>query len=360
MSWKSAFMVCFCAFAVFATACGKDDGEDSANNNGGNSSLTFEEFEKKAPKLLAENLCTRIFACSEKQDPDMIMGLGRFANKEECIETIPQELWGGDLYKNEQESLQAGRLVFDATKAASCLKALEKAASQCNSIEEIQALSDCESPFTPKVKADEPCIADDECISGSCVKLDLDCFGHCGEGPKLAAEGESCDQVECAAGLYCVEDADETSSCVKAKSRQKGEACGYYSAVCANNLSCNSESVCDERQPLANEGDECSLGSTPIVCKPGMSCVNLTVVGGGLTGTCGAARALGEECQFEFECKPGLKCDGDFGTSGKCVVPKMVGESCQSDQECHNSLLCNEDTNKCYEELTDSCELPAN
>lgn len=113
------------------------------------------------------------------------------------------------------------------------------------------------------------------------------------------AEGESCTGV-----LDCVQPANENER-----------------ADCRNNK-------CVISTARVGEGEACSR-SQFIECEEGLFC--RTPSPGHPDGVCEKLRAIGEPCDFPYQCESGGFCDG---YASACAPKKAVGEACVSTLEC--------------------------
>ena len=389
-------MACFCALTVFAAGCGNDgDGNQTVTNNtnpnntnpnntnpnntnpnntnpnntnpnntnpNNNSPLTFEIFAKQSQKLITEYICEGVYECPEKQPLIIFAGMGRFADKEECIAQLANELWDGDRYQSERKSLGAGRLEFDPAAAKECLNALIEDAKVCGPFGEHTEgpLRRCEVVLVPKVEKGDACMKEMDCVSRNCDFSESACYGRCGEPIKKHLEGEACFESNCAIGLFCVaaKEANGNQTCIQPKSRKIGEPCSRYYAVCEDNHVCNADHVCGKKPALASAGQACDMTSLP--CKPGLVCadVEFDTENYTVTGTCAPPRDIGGDCTLDVECKVGLHCDGSYEELGKCRAPKSAGQECNASVECEGRLICDDESYECAES-TYVCELPA-
>ncbi len=254
-----------------------------------------------------------------------------FASPDSCA-----TLFGAKLSSMEEPALvKAGRLTFNADKAAECLAAisggscaLEKGGPQA-----------CRDAFVGVVATGASCEDDRVCVSHWCKGVNQKSATNtsgCGVCTEAIKVGEACTGTGCAVGSKCIGD-----KCVADGSVAVG-------AECAGESSCGASAFCDydgSKQKcvaFAASGEACKSSSA---CAGGLMCLAKAMTD--KSGTCGAARKLGDACfamgkpgQSGGDCGPGLACgiigdpDGKSVPKLNCVAQKKMGEACTSYWEC--------------------------
>lgn len=230
----------------------------------------------------------------------------------------------------------AGRLVFDATRAVTCLNAF--AEGSCALEPPV-----CASVFSGRVAVDGGCVTTAECgpdsfcdiYTGTCpyrcraygrLNDACDFFRQC--DPTLAcyrADGgtsETCQPIK-PAGAPCV-DFDEcgpsgaciTGQCVGRRA-DAGQPCGVRSSYpfCAEEFFCRQD-------PPAMEGED----PPP--------------------GTCQRRAGLNGTCTGTGTCLPSLRCSTVI-TTGTCLARARRGELCGSYADCEDGLFCSNVSQRC-------------
>lgn len=172
----------------------------------------------------------------------------------------------------------------------------------------------------------EPCAADGECASGSCL-----------------ADGEShycsraCDATtSCPSGYHCRE-----SACVRGTLGGIGESCvnnedcagGTFCAMRGSTSWCTS--VCSDTVPCP-EGFDCVDAGGVMVCAPtsGLVGVACDAPEDCISGLCGSEGECVRECGVDSPCGPGFECRRtDDGAAALCVRPRRpaTGGGCSVD-----------------------------
>jgi hypothetical protein len=177
--------------SMWLAACGGDDG--------GGGSVEIEELGMR----IAEVGCAKQFECCTDEEiaAENEDGFGSYDTEEECVTTIGG-FFGALVTSSLRESIEAGRMAYDAEAMGACLD--EAAGVSCADYDQSSddLLGACESPFTPKVDAGGECATDFECKTGYCKGANPfdDTLGECAE---LPGEGDECPDFECADGLRC-------------------------------------------------------------------------------------------------------------------------------------------------------------
>jgi hypothetical protein len=239
--------------------------------------------------------------------------------------------------------VSAGRLGYDAQKAADCLNGYAK--GSCS-----QTPAACASIFTGKQPPDAGCLVAEECSAGSycdvfaltcpyvcrpyqpvfelCDFNDADCEpqstwcgrdgGHYQCFPRKA-DGDTCistNYAECPRDSTCVYDEFDVGTCMKTYATT-GEPCRVS----------GSYPVCDADSFCRQEGDPQDPPLPPGVCTKRI----------GLGGTCSG---------FDRVCQPGLRCSGLY-TVGECVPLAREGDICNGYGDCELDLYCSTATSRC-------------
>jgi hypothetical protein len=365
MKWKRILAACLCALAAAVAGCSDDT--DGGGGGGGASFETYEDFQDEGVDEIVSLYCSAVFDCPEKQSPSFVLALGRFENKQACLDGAKEEM-GFGTSSRQTAAIEAGRTVFDPSAASNCIQLLSQASSQCQPIGELQstfAESDCDALLVGQQEDGEYCNSGDECASGFCDQTqDFDtCYGVCAPQDELPGEGESCYASRCAQGLSCDYSGDD-DICVAHGSREEGESCNGSGLLCADGLVCGLSETCIQPPTYVTQGESCSPTGGSF-CEPGLVCADMEVGSDQtVTGTCEPPRAQGEACQNYIQCAIGLFCDTDGESQeGTCEPPKQEGDSCTGDQgECGDDLWCNTsgETAQCASSGGNSsvCEIP--
>lgn len=299
-----------------------------------------------------------------------------------------------------KQAVASGKVKFDGAKAAECLQSFLNRPCETTDMKEPEA---CRLAFVGSQVVGTPCSDDVYCASGKCAKPQNKsaCGGTCADRKKsgdpcetsddcegtllcaagfcatqaapLAAKGESCAKVTCAAGLYCSGGFD--GSVCKDLSTE-GQPCDF-GPQCAGDLSCVSNDGPNVCTKSGKEGDSCTSPSMADTgkdgCAKGLICgTEVTVKGPAMK--CQPVRKLGEACVSDFQCGgidagcvaskcailpgkggactpsdpmkgkyfvclPSLVCDP---TSLKCDTPPAAGKPCV-EGKCADGLVCVED-----------------
>jgi hypothetical protein len=226
------------------------------------------------------------------------------------------------------------RGVYDATKAAACLKELETATCLKLSDSNSTTVQACNAVVKGTVAIGGACIFEQDCANGAaCVKSDsASCGGTCAA---KKAPGEACQNAsDCDPGgtskvavcglspQVCAQNPAPTRS-----EAAVGADCGGSETeikICARGSTCSANGSAITCKAFVREGAACTVGNNECEfftsCKAGI-CTRFNSVG----GSCSANSTATEEASL---CLQG-SCVG-----GTCVAPKAEGESCTSFTDC--------------------------
>ena len=232
------------------------------------------------------------------------------------------------------DAIQAGRMNYDAAKAAEC-RALGRANN--GNIDAFGGgnylIEPCGSVLVGNVAVGETCQLNEECVKGAYCKPGAadSCAGTCAD---RIAVGAACvpGRDLCVVDSACEEDGAGNFVCVAGAAA--GEACDPDNGpFCASGLICGAGLTCIA--PAA-EGGTCTDSSE---CASGLVC-------GG--GACVAPAALGGACgEGVNECGACLRCQDPSevaaGAQTTCV-PWEVGATCRTDADCPVNAFCNPGT----------------
>jgi len=315
---KRLFTTLSCLVLTGATtqACGDTEGESSGS---------VESFDDLLDELAA-SICRG--DCGETEGTYYEVRYGA-----DCLEiySIVYESVGASI----QQSLDAGKMSFDAKEAQRCLDLFKDGA--CD-----EADRTCEEVFVGKVAVGDACTSSTECAGDAYCQDDLQCPGTCAPtaGPGEACAGNNYD--ECGSDGYCsiegaciaqkangepCEYSDECRSfscdydsgrCVEIPEdyiKDVGESCDYYDEDCKLDLYCSSGGTCEHRVEV---GEACQGGE----------CVREAYCSAESDGICVARIPVGEDCEDSDQCTSGI-CDG-----GVCEKLSGLGGPCVTDERC--------------------------
>jgi hypothetical protein len=212
--------------AGLAFGCSSDDG--------GAAPLSIEELAKRS----GESGCARTFDCctaEERQDLPY--------ESEEACRTSSAALVSL-LVDSISESVNAGRIAYDADAAGSCMQQIEGAS--CAEYSSFQEGGPCDSVIRPLVPVGGACAQNSECINGHCEGADGDAaLGVC---EAFAVNGAPCETDSDCSSDFCGYAADGDKCAPK---QPAGEPCGYDDQ-CASDY-------CDDNGTCAVRTTECTL-----------------------------------------------------------------------------------------------------
>ena len=349
-----------------AAACTEDGGEDSTPKY-----ATPDDAVKAVADALFAYQCDSAFQCPE-QEADMLLFYGRFANAAECKRVMVQNSL---LFNDVIEGVKAGRIKYDAAKAAQCVPKIQQTYKNqvCKTGDFPDEPSECEEVFLGQVAQDAKCIDGQDCQGDLVCNFEGgECYGVCKKDEcapgivckddelcqltdgtaacvkPLAIDAECTFADNCVDGASCYYGDQETGKCVADYTLDEGVACDF-DEQCKRGLTCDEDddenTVCVKAPvtTLVDAGQDCILFGAA-VCKPGLTCQDVNLLDG-LKGKCAAPVAKGGDCQITFQCAHSLFCQGGdltTMTKGKCADLLANGQTCEEDDNCQ-SQECGED-----------------
>lgn len=291
--------------SLVAAGCGDDTNNPNPTGGSGTDGLALENLGAEETKVY----CANMFSCCTSMEVDQLFQItgGRPTDEADCIAKF-QMLNEGAIIANYQDSLDKGRIKYDAVKAAECMAA---AKSDCSSIYSLSIFGNdsaaCKATFVGLVPDGGGCLTNYECASPKTWCTGIGPNGELGKCMTWAKAGEEClDEAICDDGLVCLY-----------------QPSGKY--VCAAPLPTG--------QPCTGNSGECISG----LC--------------GATNVCEDLHPVGSACASTLECKDSY-CDAQ---TMKCVALKAEGDACAHFSECQ-SKTCDSTTMKC---VPDPLEVPA-
>jgi hypothetical protein len=284
----------------------------------GGGSVPFSQFEPSA----VQAVCHLLVLC------------GDFPDQATCVAS---EQTQPHYYETLGPDISSGKVIYDGTKAKTCLDAIN-AVSSCNRSTEANVVlsSACDGIFTGTVATGGGCFFGTECAGGSCNATaacapNQCCAGTCSASTMVGLGGDcGVSGAICVSGTTCTFDTStRTDTCQQLPGQ--GAPCGYpnYASTCASPFYCDSVSgTC--KAPVATGGPcDPTLGpegcdSVLDSCDPTTSvCTHLLPVG----STCGSP-SVG--CISYAVCDPttltcverpgvGAACDPSYATGALCL-----------------------------------------
>lgn len=203
-----------------------------------------------APDLVGEGyasaLCAKLFECCDALELDE-MGLGT-ATEDEC-RTQYAQLFSQLLEPVLLDSIDAGRVVYDAAAGGACIGAIN--ALSCPELSEVMSndgpFEACTDPFDPQVANDGQCANDFDCTSTYCSGDSVDFSGNITYGTCIAAPGldDPCDGSACANGFYCdfatitCQSPLANGSSCGSDEQCASDHCDDSTFLCADNMTCD-------------------------------------------------------------------------------------------------------------------------
>lgn len=259
---------------------------------------------------IAEVACHNAYQCCTEGEIERLLGVSEPRSEEQCREdlTIRCERSATNL----QDSLDAGRVTFDAEKLNACLQALVAPDSTCSEV-----ITDPELPWS--AACEEAAFTGTVAVGGACF-FDHDCAGYPGTAECAAnqkciskpTQGFPCG-TGCAEGFYCA-----TSTC------QPQLAMG---SPCTSSMECQDELFCDfsALMPVCTAR---APGGSP--CTSDSGCESGECIPGMCMGT-------GFQCFEDTDCGSRCADDGSSCTdASQCALGtcQMGGTTCSSDASC--------------------------
>ena len=240
--------------------------------------------------------------------------------------------------------IDSGRVIYDASKAATCFGALATAGcsrSGSSSLTTVLSSGTCATLLRGTVSVGGACVSSDECSNGTCLKVSCGascCLGTC---TALSAAGASCTSTSgCVDGAYCSLGTSSPGTCMTRVGQ--GQSCSTDSSACQPGLTCDysGTKTClayvNDGQPCTASGPSCDnvgsyCNSTGGTCQPrlkvGAACTPISATSSGcvsyaecLNGTCTSKPAPGEACTVPDGGYALYGCSGGSCTQGTCVV----------------------------------------
>ena len=237
-------------------------------------------------------------------------------------------------------AVDAGRVIFDATRAGACLARTTVCGSTYDA---------CTGVFRGTGAENSSCATSPECTPGLYCDLNTSCPGIC--RPQQSAGATVSTLLACSTppfdlladgGVYCEAFVGLGDQCRDSAGPrcQFGLNCSQGVCVATHALggSCSTQDDCSVGlrcsggvcTSFGSTGETCSSSS----CKFGLACRN---------GACGTPPTLGQSCRADYRCSLGLRCDG---TADSCVSAE-VGAACREYYDCRSGLSCQ--NGKCSE-----------
>lgn len=256
-----------------------------------------------------------------------------------------------------EASVDAGRLLVDQGVLDAC--AASVAAYSCAETFRNWDEPEClVAALAGNVAAGGECTDDRECAAGVCDFAQGTCPGSCSG---VAAEGEDCSALPCAAGLWCTYQASPGGNfCLAETAVAAGDACDSLH-VCPDGTACDydatlSDYVCRAPVGVGEPCDETSDCSAPLLCLPaGWTCLPLVARGqpcGALagcnpafdfcdpaTGLCAPLPGVDQPCTASGECAREAFCDTSL-VDPTCKSAPVLGEDCTVYGACADASFC--------------------
>lgn len=236
-----------------------------------------------APEQLFETelraSCRFAFNCCEAAERGELGSIAR--DEATCVEQGLEE--GGELAllgQRAKAAIDAGTAVYDGELAERCMRPQLDAADQCDpaALFGARRTSECQvgsarAFVVGQVDDGGDCVDSLECADeGDCVvEEDPDTITIAGTCVARAGEGDSCDDVQCKAGLSCTF-GEERATCERIELRDNGEDC-FDDSECSSGFCVDSGSgACAESgEPCATD-DDCDAGNFEFCELPSSTC----------------------------------------------------------------------------------------
>lgn len=260
-------------FAVFVgssgAACGDGSNTTSTSSTGGDGGAGGGSNSGSNAERYVAAFCGRAFDCCNTADlADRFKGteIVDYAGCRIAYRTI----WEAAIEPVVAEGEKAGRVVFNQANFDACMTTI----SGLSCADFAKQPGVCENIFTPKVPVGQACLADFECIDGTCEVAMGASAGTCQAKPTPAPLGGACTKTaECQDGLYC-----EAMKCATVK---------------ADGVACTTNSECASNACVGGTPGKCAT-----ICEgggPGAGAIDKTLE------TLGGKLAIAE-CSKAFEC----------------------------------------------------------
>jgi hypothetical protein len=242
------------------------------------------------------------------------------------------------VWRGADRAVALGHARFDASRAASCLAAIE--ALPCGTPERFASMdAGCFGVFEPTLEVGDRCdpAATFSCGSGTYCSGTDPCTARCEPAPGPL---QSCESRPCASGGCSLVNRD-LAVCT-GEMPETGEPC---ETICARTEE-GATAICSGGTcvvaPIASAGDAC--GGHVADCLEGLICDG---------GICRAPGATGAPCEYDVACLDGLRC-----LSGSCAPLATAGEPCDRRQECSDAApRCTRGVCSTEDEETPFCEV---
>lgn len=252
-----------------------------------------------------------------------------------------------------RDAVRLGTIRFDAAKASSCLRYMNRAYAETPcSITAMAAVDttgqdDCDTVLSGTIADGGSCLVSYECVSGNCQPADPLCYlgdqccpGTCAPMGAPIPLGGNCSVADpgafCAKGTACV--TTTTWGTCQVPSAVVGTPCAVP-AECAAPLFCVIDPVgtTGTCQPPIPSGAPCDRE----IYNP---CDDMREYCHATTSICSPRAAVGAACDADNECVSYAQCTG-----GKCVALPGPGGACGPSigVPCLGSLQCPTQTNTC-------------
>jgi hypothetical protein len=359
----------------------RDSGADSVGEDaagGEDSSAPVLPTVEGMPSRFAQAICSAIEDCEGSEYLTLSL------RGDDCVEHTAMVFENRD-YHYLEESVDAGRVIFDAESVAQCLSDIRAQGCEVTNSREPES---CQHALQGTVDVGANCVIDADCAGdafcgsapgvaecptvcngllaegGACERSDqcengLVCAGGTCASPPT--EGETCCLAEsdqscwdtapapCKRGLECTSDSSTQATCKKitdVRKAKEGETCEPPILMCEVNgdksLAClaidSSTGICREKVEV---GGTCQAAQ-PSQCPVGQYCEAADLA---IDGTCVDLPDRGEPCREEgksVRCAPGLVCDLYSGDP-ECVPINSNGFACASDRGCFSGICGDED-----------------
>jgi hypothetical protein len=308
---------------------------------------------KDVPKLYAGAACKAFGACF---GPVFEIFLGG-----ESCESSYETAISDELPRIEQ-SIAAGKVVYDGKKVKACIAAIE--ARGCSMEGEPP---ECTAALDGTVEVDGDCELNAECKGGDTYcKVGAACPGKCAKKELAGADCGSDD--DCAAGLQC---SKATQKCFVPAAESAACEGGGSAPDCAPGFFCIGSDD-DAKKPGAcktfadafsgKSGDPCFFDGKP-ACTSDLRCIVESVdpVAGKIVTACGQPFASGAACKIAIPdgCPTGEYCKAEPDKfDGTCTARPKAGEPCGKmidDDVCAADTRCENGTCRARQHLGGSC-----